>query len=46
MANFFVDKDEFNKDVAVITGDEASHIIKTLRMKAGDPLTLFDGKGG
>ena len=46
MANFFVDKSEIEKDIALITGDEASHIIKTLRMGVGDSLTLFDGEGG
>ena len=45
MANFFVDKDAFVKDPVVIEGDEANHMIKVLRMKEGECLTLFDGDG-
>lgn len=45
MANFFVDKDAFCSDPIVIEGDEANHIIKVLRMKKGDSLTVFDGDG-
>lgn len=29
----------------VIEGEEARHILRVLRMKAGDPLILFDGRG-
>lgn len=45
MANFFVERDEFWKDPIIIEGDEANHMIKVLRMKEGDSLTLFDGDG-
>ena len=45
MANFFVDKDAFCSDPIVIEGDEANHIVKVLRMKKGDSLTIFDGDG-
>ncbi|MCL2348807.1 MAG: 16S rRNA (uracil(1498)-N(3))-methyltransferase [Planctomycetaceae bacterium] len=31
--------------VAVITGDEARHLIRVMRQKAGDRVTLFDGIG-
>src|SRR5262245_15466083 len=31
---------------AVLTGDAANHIGRGLRLRAGDPLTLFDGHGG
>lgn len=30
----------------LIEGGAASHIVRVLRLKAGDPLTLFDGSGG
>jgi 16S rRNA (uracil1498-N3)-methyltransferase len=29
-----------------IEGDAANHIARVLRLKAGDPLTVFDGRGG
>lgn len=45
MANFFVEKDEFLRDPVQISGDEANHMIKVLRMKEGESLTLFDGEG-
>lgn len=45
MANFFVDKEAFNGDVIAIEGEEANHIIKVLRMKEGEKLTIFDGNG-
>lgn len=45
MANFFIEKDKFLYDVVEITGDEANHMIKVLRMKEGESLTLFDGDG-
>ncbi len=45
MANFFVDKSMLDGSVARITGEEAAHIARVLRMKAGDGLTLCDGGG-
>lgn len=45
MANFFVDKDAFGLNPVIISGDEANHMIKVLRMKEGEFLTLFDGDG-
>ncbi len=45
MANFFVERDNFLQDSVEISGDEANHMIKVLRMKEGDSLTLFDGDG-
>ena len=32
--------------VADIAGSSANHILRVLRLRAGDALTLFDGKGG
>jgi 16S rRNA (uracil1498-N3)-methyltransferase len=31
---------------ATLTGDAANHIARVLRSRVGDPLTLFDGRGG
>ncbi|MGN1098242.1 MAG: RsmE family RNA methyltransferase, partial [Clostridia bacterium] len=45
MANFFVDKSMIEGNSARITGEEAGHISRVLRMKAGDALTLCDGEG-
>ena len=45
MANFFVDRDGFWCDPVEIYGEEANHMIKVLRMKVGEKLTLFDGDG-
>ncbi len=45
MANFFVERDNFLQECIEISGDEANHMVKVLRMKEGDSLTLFDGEG-
>lgn len=45
MPNFFVDGESFLHDTVKITGEEANHAIKVLRIKKGDRLTLFDGAG-
>ena len=45
MANFFIDKSQINGNVANITGEEAGHISRVLRMRPGDELTLCDGEG-
>lgn len=45
MANFFVDKSALNASSARITGEEAKHISRVLRMDRGDTLTLCDGEG-
>lgn len=41
MPRFFVDK--INEPVYVLTGSDASHIIKSLRMRTGEELTLCSG---
>ena len=43
MRRFFCDN--ITTDTAVITGDDAHHIARVLRMKAGDALSLCDGAG-
>lgn len=43
MRRFF--SDAIADNTATITGDDAHHICRVLRMKAGDPLSLCDGAG-
>ncbi len=45
MANFYIDKSDITENKAVITGEEAQHISRVLRMKKGDSVTLCDGEG-
>lgn len=45
MANFYISKSMITEDKAIITGDEAKHISRVLRMKKGDEVTLCDGEG-
>ena len=43
MRRFFCDN--ITADIATITGDDAHHISRVLRMKTGDALSLCDGAG-
>ena len=45
MANFYIDKSDITENCAIITGEEAQHISRVLRMKKGDNVTLCDGEG-
>lgn len=45
MANFYIDKSDITESTATITGEEAQHISRVLRMKKGDSVTLCDGEG-
>ncbi|MBQ3022720.1 MAG: 16S rRNA (uracil(1498)-N(3))-methyltransferase [Clostridia bacterium] len=45
MANFYIEKSDITKNIATITGEEAQHISRVLRMKKGDNVTLCDGEG-
>ena len=45
MANFYIEKEQLSENTALITGEEAQHISRVLRMKKGDEVTLCDGKG-
>ena len=45
MANFYITRDDINENTAHITGEEAQHISRVLRMKKGDTVTLCDGEG-
>ena len=43
MARFYVPQPQVDKGVLRVEGTEARHIRKVLRLKAGDPVTIFDG---
>ena len=45
MANFYINKSDITENTAIITGEEAQHISRVLRMKKGDEVTLCDGEG-
>lgn len=45
MANFYITKDQIIDNTALITGEEAQHVSRVLRMKKGDKVTLCDGDG-
>ncbi len=45
MPRFFIDKNILTEDSAILTGDDAHHISRSLRMRVGEELTLCDGEG-
>lgn len=45
MPRFYIDKDEIDKGIVTISGSEARHIGKVLRLRENDEVTLFDGSG-
>ena len=45
MPRFFVDPDAIQGDTITVTGDDARHIARSLRMAVGDEVTLADGLG-
>lgn len=45
MPRFFVDKSDIHDNSVTISGEDAKHIIRVLRMREGDGLTLCDGVG-
>ncbi|MDR0468540.1 MAG: 16S rRNA (uracil(1498)-N(3))-methyltransferase [Peptococcaceae bacterium] len=45
MERFYVDPDALTTHEARITGDEYKHLKNVLRMKIGDAVEVFDGKG-
>ena len=45
MPRFFIDKNIVTEDSVMLTGDDAHHISRSLRMRAGEELTLCDGEG-
>ena len=45
MPKFFVDKNQINDNQILITGENAHHISRSLRMAVGDPITLCNMQG-
>lgn len=45
MPRFFIDKNDISSNSVTITGEDAKHIIKVLRMREGENITLCDGDG-
>ena len=45
MPKFLVPPDQFKEETAWIKGQDARHILRVLRLKPGDTLTLTDGEG-
>lgn len=43
MEHFFVDPSAIGENTAVITGEDAAHIARVLRMRAGDEIHISDG---
>jgi 16S rRNA (uracil1498-N3)-methyltransferase len=45
MRRFFIEESKITGPIIAITGSDAAHIKKVLRMKPGDMIELFDGRG-
>lgn len=45
MPKFFIDKNTISNNQVCITGGDATHIAKVLRLSTGDTLSLCDGEG-
>lgn len=45
MIRIFLEPEQLNSDRIFITGDHARHLAVVLRVKPGDPVTIFDGTG-
>jgi len=45
MRRFFIEQTKITSTKIFITGSDAAHIKKVLRMKSGDRIELFDGRG-
>jgi len=45
MRYFFIEQSELSGTAAVITGSDARHIKTVLRLKPGDKIGIFDGRG-
>ena len=44
MARFFLSPDAWGEHAA-LSGDEAKHAAQVLRIRRGDKITVFDGRG-
>ena len=45
MPRFFTPTENFDGDRVIITGEDAYHIARALRMAVGDPITVADMQG-
>ncbi len=45
MPRFFVDAEQIGSDTVVLTGDDAHHLSRSLRMATGEQITVCDGAG-
>ena len=45
MPKFFTNKEALSENTAVLTGENAHHILDVLRLKKGDRFTVCDGEG-
>jgi len=45
MPRFYIPNPQIEKDLLTIKGNEARHIRRVLRLKAGDEIIVFDGSG-
>lgn len=44
MPRFFINEDQIDNNIVTITGDDAHHISRSLRMAVGENITVCDGK--
>ncbi len=45
MPRFFADPEQFGEGTVALTGDDAHHISRALRMAVGEEITVTDGRG-
>lgn len=45
MIRIFLPPDQLKSNEIVITGDNAKHLVLVLRVRPGEPITIFDGQG-
>ncbi|MBS4026477.1 MAG: RsmE family RNA methyltransferase, partial [Clostridia bacterium] len=45
MRRFFVETQQIDHDLVTITGQDAKHLGKVLRLSSGDEIQVFDGSG-
>ena len=45
MPRFYIDPDSIKNGAALLSKEESHHAAKVFRLKAGDTVDLFDGKG-
>ncbi|MFA6009137.1 MAG: 16S rRNA (uracil(1498)-N(3))-methyltransferase [Desulfobacteraceae bacterium] len=45
MRRFYIDKNQVNRNEALLTGQDAKHLRDALRLQSGDKVCLFDGTG-